>query len=160
LARSVFFSFHYERDIVRVNQVRNAPITQAMVGFNDHSLWEATKLKGESALRSLIDSGLRGASVTVVLIGNQTYLRPWVNYEIEKSWDDGKALLGLRIHNCPDFNGRGDTPGQNPLDLISTSVAGVQYPLSTFAQTYDYVADNGYKNLSLWIEEAAKGRNL
>ena len=48
MARTVFFSFHYQRDIWRVNQVRNIPnITGvAAAGFKDASLWEEAKKKG------------------------------------------------------------------------------------------------------------------
>ena len=72
--RRVFFSFHYQRDIWRVNQVRNAGIVdaQAAAGWSDASLWEEAKKKGDAAIKKLINDGLVGTSVTVVLIGSQT----------------------------------------------------------------------------------------
>ncbi|MGH3881019.1 MAG: TIR domain-containing protein [Actinophytocola sp.] len=71
MARQTFFSFHYDRDIFRVNTVRNTYAFRRLAhqGIFDHSLWERTKLSGDAALRRLIDGGLRGASVTVVLVG-------------------------------------------------------------------------------------------
>ena len=84
MARSVFFSFHYQRDIVRVNQIRNLPeiVDEAAAGFKDSSLWEEAKKKGDDAVKKMIDSGLVGTSVTVVCIGNKTAGRKFINYEI------------------------------------------------------------------------------
>src|ERR1700687_3556392 len=84
MTRHVFFSFHYQRDIVRVNQIRILPevIDEAAAGFKDSSLWEEAKKKGDDAVKKLIDDGLRGTSVTVVCIGNKTAGRKFINYEI------------------------------------------------------------------------------
>lgn len=118
MARQVFFSFHYQNDIFRVNTVRNQWVTKAngqASGYWDHSLLEATKLKGDKALKDLIEDGLNGSSVTVVLIGSQTAGRPWVNYEIKLSYELGKSILGIYIHQirCASTN-RIDPPGRNP----------------------------------------------
>ena len=67
MARKVFFSFHYERDLWRVNVVRNSGMVEGLsaAGFNDQSLWEETKRRGDDAIRKLIDSGLNGSSVVI-----------------------------------------------------------------------------------------------
>src|SRR5881397_2946215 len=87
MARKVFFSFHYERDIWRTNVVRNSGIVEgtAAAGFHDASLWEEAKKKGDAEVKKLIDKGLVGTSVTVVLIGAETANRKFVDYEIEQS---------------------------------------------------------------------------
>lgn len=44
MARRVFFSFHYERDIFRVSQVRNRGVIREnyeRAGFIDHADWES-----------------------------------------------------------------------------------------------------------------------
>src|ERR1039458_1952675 len=116
MARRVFFSFHYERDIWRVNVVRNSGTIEgvAAAGFHDASLWEETKRRGDDAVRRLIDTGLEGTSVTVVLIGAQTALRRYVSYEIARSISRGNGLLGIFIHNIKDKSGRSDAPGEVP----------------------------------------------
>ncbi len=85
--RRVFFSFHYEQDVWRATNVRNSGKVDAAAaaGWNDASLWEEAKRKGRAEIERLIDDGLRGTSVTAVLIGAETANRPWVKYEIEKS---------------------------------------------------------------------------
>ena len=74
MARQVFFSFHYQRDVVRVNQIRNLPevVDHAAAGFKDASLWEEAKKKSDEAIKKLIDDGLKGTSVTLVCIGGKT----------------------------------------------------------------------------------------
>ncbi|MCU1572255.1 MAG: TIR-like protein [Micrococcaceae bacterium] len=156
MARQVFFSFHYDRYISRVNIVRNSGFLQPETGFIDHSLWEETKTKGDAALKALIDDGLKGASVTAVLIGAQTAKRKWVEYEIENSWNSGKGLLGIRIHQLKDFTGKTDTFGTDPFAHFSTKNNGGS--LTDQVKIYDWVADDGYKHLSTWIDEAAAAR--
>ena len=48
MARRVFFSFHYDRDIWRANQVRNCNVVAGtdVAGFFDHSEYEEAKKKG------------------------------------------------------------------------------------------------------------------
>ena len=64
MARRVFFSFHYQRDIWRVNQIRNIPNVTgtAAAGFQDASLWEEAKIKGDASVKKLIDEGLMNTS--------------------------------------------------------------------------------------------------
>ena len=101
MARRVFFSFHYQRDIFRVNQIRNIPeiISAAAAGFHDASLWEEVKKKGDAAIKKLIDEGLRNTSVTVVCIGAKTMGRKYINYEIAKSLAIGNGLVGIQINH-------------------------------------------------------------
>ncbi len=117
--RNVFFSFHYQRDIWRANVVRNSGVVigESAAGFRDASLWEEAKRKGDQAIKGLIDEGLKGTTVTVVLIGAETANRKYVNYEIEKSIERGNGLLGLRIHNIRDRNGNTDSMGVVPVNL-------------------------------------------
>jgi len=100
MARKVFFSFHYA-DIMNANIVRNSgqfkPTSET--GFYDKSLWEEAKTKGKAALQRLIDNGLNNTSVTCFLIGAQTYSRPWCQYELQKSIEDGKGILGILLPN-------------------------------------------------------------
>ena len=102
MARNVFFSFRYAH-VFRVNQIRSMPnvIGSAAAGFKDASLWESVKNK-ESTIKRMIDEGLKGTSVTVVCITRGISTRMWINYEIEKSLERGKGLLGIQIHHLKD----------------------------------------------------------
>lgn len=102
MARRVFFSFHYE-DVHRVNVVRHSDtITRKYTGvsrFADRSLWETAKSQGATAIKRLINPQLEYTSVTCVLIGQQTWERPWVRYELLKSLARANGIFGVRIHD-------------------------------------------------------------
>lgn len=144
MARRTFFSFHFQRDILRANVVRNSWVTRdrEAAGFFDASLWEEAQSKGDAAVHALIDEGLKNTSVTVVLIGKETAARPYVKYEIEQSISRGNGLLGVRIEKIKDVHGNVDDAGANPLPS--------GYPV------YLWNKDDGYTNLGAWIEQAAK----
>jgi hypothetical protein len=110
MARRVFFSFHYQNDIFRVNVVRHSGVVagKAAAGFHDASLWEKTKRKGADAIKRLIDQGLEGTSVTCVLIGQGTAKRKYVTYEIEQSLKRGNGLLGIHINGIRGPKGNTD----------------------------------------------------
>ncbi len=146
MARRVFFSFHYQRDLWRVNVVRNSGLVEGIsaAGFHDASLWEETMKRGDDAIKRLIDNGLVGTSVTVVLIGAETANRKYVSYEIEKSIELGNGLLGIRINNLKDRDGRIDQAGAVPVAL-----ARVGAPVYTYE----------YGRLGQWVEDAYRAAN-
>lgn len=128
MARKVFFSFHYERDIWRTNVVRNSGVVEgyAAAGFQDASLWEEAKKKGDADVKKLIDKALIGTSVTIVLIGAETFQRKFVDYEIERSIERGNGLLGIYISGIKDQNSKTDIQGSAPQRLIKVG-APCQY---------------------------------
>lgn len=144
MARRVFFSFHYQRDIWRINQIRNIGeiVGASAAGFHDASLWEEAKKKGDAAIKAMIDEGLKNTSVSVVCIGAKTAGRKYINYEINQSIARGNGLLGIQIHELKDKNGLADTLGDIPALLVKADT-----PI------YKYVS---HEKLKQRIEEAAK----
>src|SRR5437867_8357494 len=98
MARRVFFSFHYAQDNARASQVRNAGVLEGNARVTDNE-WEAITRGGDEAIERWIAEQLEGKSCTVVLIGAATAGRKWINFEVMKSWNDGKGLVGIYIHN-------------------------------------------------------------
>jgi len=159
MARKVFFSFHYERDVWRAGQARNSWVTKPdrdTAGFWDSASWEEVKKKGDTAIKKWIDDQLTGTSVTVVLIGAETSNRDYVKYELEKSWKKGNGIFGIYIHQMKDKNGKTDTKGSNSFGPIFTSPNDDKKYFSDRFPTYDWVDDNGYNKLGDWVEAAAK----
>jgi len=159
MARRVFFSFHYDRDIRRVVQVRNSWVVRAekeTQPFLDKAEWETIQRTGKKAVEKWIEDQLNGTSVTVVLIGSDTYNREWVRYEIKRSYELKKGIIGIYIHNIKDPQHGTDTKGQNPLGCWQIERDGKNVLFSSMYNTYDWVRDNGYANFSSWIETAAK----
>ena len=146
MARRVFFSFHYQRDLWRVNVVRNSGTIAGVsaAGFNDASLWEEAKKKGDDAIKRLIDTGLMDTTVTVVLIGAETANRKYVSYEIEQSIARRNGIFGIRINNIKGSNGSTDPPGPVPAGLNKIGA-----PVYTWE----------YGKLGEWVEKAYKKAN-
>jgi len=140
--RRTFFSFHYQRDITRVNVVRNAGVVdaQAAAGWTDASLWEKAKREGDAAVKRRIDAGLQGTSVTVVLIGAKTSTRRWVGYEIAESIKRGNGVLGVYIHSIRDLTNKVDVKGDVPKGLLDCGAP---------CYTWDSA------QLGKWVEKAA-----
>lgn len=154
--RQIFYSFHFNNDVMRVQQVRNMGLVEgnAPVSVND---WETIK-KSAASVERWIDNNMKGTSCVIVLIGTETHKRPWVNYEIKKAWEDGKGLLGIHIHrlNCPN-NGT-CAKGASPFDGLTFRQRGkVVVPA-----VYDPKASDAYgdinSNLATWVEAAIAQR--
>ena len=142
MARRVFFSFHYDH-VWRVNQIRNIPnVTgSAAAGFQDASLWEEAKKKGDTAIKKLIDEGLQNTSVTLVCVTYGTISRKYINYEIDKSLERGNGLLAVQIHHLKDQNGKTTSAGAIPPKIKANGF-----------KSYKYTNKDA---LARWIEEAA-----
>jgi hypothetical protein len=143
MARRVFFSFEYEHDVSRANVVRNSGMTKGIedAGFIDAAEFEKVKKRGDAAVKAWIDGQLKGTTVTVVLVGQETCSSKWVQYEIEASKKRGNGLLGIDISKIEDFSGKtSERCGKLPTG----------YPF------YLWFKDKGYENLGSWVEDAAK----
>ncbi len=125
MAKRVYFVFHYQ-DVIdfRANVVRNHWMTKpdrAAAGFFDASIWETAKKTGSTAVKRLINSGLDGTTVTCVLIGSQTYVRPWVRYEILKSFRKDNAILAIHINSIRGKDQATKSKGLNPLSYVGVT---------------------------------------
>lgn len=158
MARRVFFSFHYARDVRRVVQVRNSwvvrPGDEAQPFYDKAEFEEAKRRAG--GIERWIEDQLSGTSVTVVLFGAETYDRPWVRHEVKRSHQLGKGMLAIDLHGVKDPTNGVDVAGTNPLAYWSAKQGGVDVPFTRLYHTYSWVKDNGYANMPTWIEAAAK----
>lgn len=156
--RQVFYSFHYDNDVFRVQQIRNIGALEdnKPVSANE---WESVKKGGEASIKKWIDDNLRYKSCVVVLVGEETANRKWVRYEIEKAWELGKGLVGVYIHNLKDPRTGNSSKGKNPFDQFAFD-DGTK--LSSVVKCYNpnpYDAYNDIKDhLEDWIEEAIASR--
>lgn len=156
--KPVFFSFHFDNDVMRVQQVRNIGALEdnQPVSAND---WEEVKRKGDASIEKWIDENMKWRSCVVVLVGTETANRKWVKYEIRKAWEDGKGLLGVHIHNlkCPRNGQCGQ--GVNPFYQF-TFDSGKR--LSDVVKCYNPSAYDTYndiaRSLESWVDEAIQIR--
>lgn len=114
-------------------------------------------------------------SCVVVLVGSETASRPWIQYEIEHTWKEGKGIVCINIHDLRDSNGHTCIAGINPLALFcidktfnyivkhSTPADRNEKCLSDICKSYKSSAFNTYKdienNIENLIEEAITIRN-
>lgn len=150
--RNVFYSFHFDNDVFRVQQIRNMGIIDGDQPVSPNT-WEQLKNTAHG-VENWIANNMAGKSCVIVLIGTDTYKRPWVKYEINKAVADGKSLFGIHVHNLKDPKTGACAKGTNPLAGITFKRRGqILVP-----KVYDPVANDAYgeisRNLSGWVEAA------
>ncbi len=163
--RQVFYSFHYDNDVFRVQQIRN------IGAFEENqpvaaNIWEEVKKGGDASIKKWIDDNMKSRSCVVVLIGEDTSNRPWVRYEIKKAFDEGKGLVGIHIHNLkcpvrakayPSSEGKCSS-GINPFTTLTFGGKS----LSSIVKCYSPSSSDAYgdikRNIDAWVEEAIKIR--
>jgi len=157
MPRKVFFSFHHKRDIWRVGIIRNCGVFRGddAQPFLDAAAWEEVRKLGTENIKRWIDKEMEGKSVLVVCIGNETNNRRWVRYEIGKAHDEQRGIIGIRIHNMKNQDSETDNPGRNPLDTFYITQNGEKICFSELYPTYDWVGDEGRKNIEDWVERSA-----
>lgn len=160
MARRVFFSFHFDKDYWRTQQVRNM---NALEGnpLATPNAWEQVKRQGDTSIKRWIDAEMQGRSCAIVLVGEQTALRPWVQYEIEKAWNDNRGVLGIRIHGLLDNKSLTSPAGPNPFDRFTikgksmSTLAPLMNPAGADSKAVYATISN---NIESWIEAAITAR--
>lgn len=158
----VFYSFHFDNDVFRVQQIRNIGVIDGNepVSKND---WEQAR-RTPGGVERWIDNAMKYKNCVVVLIGSETYLRPWVRYEIAKGWDGGKGVVGIHIHNLKDPRTASNPPyygkcaqGTNPFAQVRLQNGSTlaQYVPCFNPNPLDAYNDIA-KNLLSWIGQAVK----
>lgn len=155
--RQVFYSFHFDNDVMRVQLVRNMGVVEGDTPASANE-WEQLKKK-DGGQKKWIDDNMAYRSAVIVLIGLQTYTRPLVLYEIKKATMEKKALLGIYIHNLKCPNQGICSQGPNPFDYVAIPDGPNQGKrLSTITKCYNPLASDAYgdisRNLNTWVEAA------
>lgn len=164
MKRQVFYSFHYEQDSRRAAQIRNIGVIEGNRPVSDNE-WETVKRGGDDAIRRWINSNLEYRSCLIVLIGQHTSERRWVEYEICQAWNKGMGVFGIYIHNIKDplfckfgYSGKSNM-GYNPFHKIKFKNG---YPLSSVVKCYNPNSYDAYRdianNIETWVELAIKQR--
>lgn len=162
MARRVFYSFHYNGDAWRTQQVRNIGAIEGNKPASANG-WESIKRGGDAAIKRWINEQMEGRTCTVVLIGAETARRKWIEYEITESWNRGMGVVGVHVHRLKDQNGEQSAKGDNPFNylsfengsgLLSSAAQAYNPPSLSSKDAYDHIAEN----LADWIEEAIEIR--
>ncbi|RBM03426.1 hypothetical protein C3R74_01830 [Acidithiobacillus ferridurans] len=160
MTRRIFYSFQYKPDNWRVSKIRNIGAIEGNKPATDND-WETVTGRGDAAIEKWIKDQMSGRSCAVVLIGQNTAGRKWINYEIVESWKKGMGLLGIHIHNITNSQGEQSSKGKNPFSgfkigekSLDSIVKAYDPPFSTSSYAYNHIADN----IADWIDEAIEIR--
>jgi hypothetical protein len=149
----VFYSFHYDNDVFRVQQIRNMGVVEGDEPVSPNE-WEDVKRRGDAAVERWIDVSMKYKRCVIVLIGPQTAYRPWVKYEIKRAWETKKGLFGIYIHNlkCP----RNGICASGPNPFSNWNIG--EQSMANFVTCYDPSSWDAYgeisKNLATWVLQA------
>jgi hypothetical protein len=164
MARKCFYSFHFKPDNWRAATVRSIGAIEGNEPVGDNE-WEAitSGSDGEQKIKNWIAGQMKGKSCTVVLVGEQTANRKWINHEICESWNAGLGVVGIRIHGLKNSDGYISNLGANPFDYITHNPS--KQNLSAIVKCYDpggATSKDRYewisKHLANAVEEAIKIR--
>lgn len=116
--KKVFFSFHYDLDNWRVNQIRNIEVVKnkGQRIFKPNQ-WETIKRKGDIFIESWINRQMKDCDCVIVLIGEKTHKRKWVKYEVKRAKELEIPIFGIFIHNLKDSEGNTTRKGQNVFNI-------------------------------------------
>ena len=162
--RQVFYSFHYENDVRRVAQIKNIGVLEGNEPVSPNE-WEEVKKKGDAAIENWIDKNMQNRTCLIVLIGEKTANRKWINYEIKHAWNRGMGVLGIYINNIRDpllckqgYSGL-SAKGKNPFEYFTFASGN----FSDIVHCYTPNSSSAYadieEHISDWIEEAIRIRN-
>jgi MTH538 TIR-like domain (DUF1863) len=149
----VFYSFHYDNDVFRVQQIRNMGVIDGNEPVSPNE-WERVRGKGDAAVQKWVDDSMKYKRCVIVLIGAETASRPWVKYEIKRAWELKKGLFGIYIHNLKDP--RTGTCAQGPNPFSNWNVGNQS--MGNLITCHDPSAWDAYgdisMNMAIWVTQA------
>lgn len=145
--KKVFFSFHYDLDNWRVNQIRNMGVVEGQKIFLPNE-WEEVKKKGEQNVKNWINNQMKQCECVIVLIGEQTHTRKWVKYEVKRAKELRIPIFGIFIHNLKDSGGKTTTKGKE--------ISNIHCYEPTFYNAYNDIKNN----LKKWIAQNSRSNGF
>ena len=148
----VFFSYHHANDQAYRDAFERM-FSQLSGVFISKSvqIGEISSLLATDTVRAKIrDEYLRDSTVTIVLIGSETWQRKHVDWEISSSIRSTKlssrsGLLGILLPTHPSFTTPGCDPGIVPPRLVDNQRCG-------FANIYNWTTNSS--DVKNWIQNA------
>lgn len=97
MTAKVFLSFVQE-DLNLVNLFRGqAKNSNIPMDFYDHSLKEPFNSSNAEYIKRGIAEKIKMSSLTICLCGSKTYTSQWVDWELRKSLELGKPIMGVKL---------------------------------------------------------------
>ncbi len=131
IKRKVFISYHHEQDQFWFNHFKSTFSDDYDV-FQDQSLDDEVDSDDLDYVNRVIrDDYIKGSSITIVLCGNGTWKRRFVDWEIASTLHHEHALLGILVPGTsPRWDGKFSIPDRLH-DNVESGYAGfVNWPNS------------------------------
>jgi hypothetical protein len=99
VAVRAFLSF-VEEDLTYVNLFRaQAKNEYSNLEFDDYSVKEPINSYNSDYIKQQITAKIKYATLTVCLYGPTTHSSPWVNWELNKTLEMGKPIMGVWLYD-------------------------------------------------------------
>ena len=154
----VFISYHNKDQHYKDWFLRqmSGDIVDKSVGDGDI---DDRNIKTATIRQKIRDEFIADATVTIVLIGPETYARKHVDWEISSSLRKTKknsrcGLVGILLPNHPDYNKPKPRESLIPPRLIANFKGNDPY-----AQIYRWPKNNRITPIRQWVEEAFQRRD-
>ncbi len=97
--RHAFIIFDYDNDLAAAKEIAGAKGIRATApaGLESAADFKEAQSKGDAAVKELIDKTIRGTSVTVVVIGQNTANLDYVEHAISESLERQNGVLGVFV---------------------------------------------------------------
>lgn len=161
IKRKVFVSYHHRNDQAWYNSFSQTFGTQFDL-FHDTSLDRQIDSDNTQYIAQAIRDGhIKGSSVTIVLMGTDTWKRRWVDWEIHATLEDGHGLLGIVLpdpYHSKDMSGNIIVPGRFFSNHQSGYAPLIHWPANyqILKQWIDYAFQLSSSNRNLIINTAPK----
>lgn len=142
---NVFIS-HYSGDVRRLRDLKDRLAARGCIARNssaeedrDGGLVRKGRRVSDAVIARYLRMGIKWAKTLIVIIGEHTHERPWVNYEIREAARQGKTIVGIYMHGCANnvelpeaYKRYGGSPlGWNSLDKLEDIINGEVLPPET-----------------------------
>ena len=138
----VFISYHHANDEDDKKEFIEL-FSKMLDGFIDNSVWDGdiddANLSSEQIYKKIRDEYIKDSTVTIVLIGKETWKRKHIDWEIATSLVNGSknkrnGLIGILLPSRSDYNTGQFTPCTIPPRLYDNVKCG-------YAKIYDWSYD-------------------
>ncbi len=130
--KQVFLSYHHELDHFRASKICSMRPLDKSVQFM-RAFWEEVSKPSDTKMKEWIDNQLTQSDCIIVLIGEETAKKQWINYTIKQAYQLDRGMAGIYIHRLLDEEGNPSERGENPFDYLDLN--GVKF--SRFVRVHD-----------------------
>jgi len=151
---NVFISYHHDNDQRYRDEFERMFGQEIYISKSVQMGDIAQNLQTETIRQKIRDEYLKDSTVTIVLIGSETWKRKHVDWEIGSSirktqYNSRSGLIGIMLPTHNDYNKREYTKSKIPPRLHYNTKCG-------FAKIYNWT--NNKYSIKKWIDEAFNNR--